>query len=483
MSRTKMRAPGNNSEKKDKYRAKKLAEKLAAAENTTAGEGPAAVGKDKKAKKEKKGMKEKKEKKDKKSNPEAVAEPTLETPAAESAAAPTTAESEAPAAAKDASSPSKKRKRDTTTSEIEIDVTLPEPPSKKALRKLKKHPDLADKLIKPSPVAAGASSTPKAAEKTAENFPEHSSQVRSKWGIWIGNLGFSTTRPQLEEFLTRPPSTIQRIEVTRINLPTDPRTKRNRGFAYIDFANEKALDYALQLTETLFLGRKVLIKNSNDFSGRGSGTTPDGSSSGPVKLGPNLSSKPPSKILFVGNLDFATTEEDLKAHFAFAGPIHKIRLATFEDTGKCKGFGFVDFEDIDSVKRAMLGLSAEEEAAKPALEGKEEEELAKRQKKRRFLGTRQIKMEYGEDSSVRYKKRFGKDRPEGERAERVEVEEFKPRQKRAPKADEDDWAERAWEERRQKQDKRDTDPGAVYSNDVRRTGAITESKGTKMKFD
>lgn len=464
-----MRGPGRGSEKKDKFRAEKLAEKLAA------GEEPAGK-EDKKAKKEKKdsSKKEKKEKKDKKPAPEAAAaaaEPTSETPTAESAA-PT-------AAPKDASSPTKKRKRDSTTSEIEIDVTLPEPPSKKALRKLKKHPDLADKLIKPSPVAA-----PGTAPKPAEEFPEHSSQARSKWGIWIGNLGFSTTRPQLEEFLTRPPSTIQRIEVTRINLPTDPHTKRNKGFAYIDFANQKALDYALTLTETLFLGRKVLIKNSNDFSGRGSGTALDGSG-GPVKLGPNLASKPPSKILFVGNLDFATTEEDLKSHFAFAGPIQKIRLATFEDTGKCKGFGFVDFEDIDSVKRAMLGLSAEEEAAKPGLEGKEEEELAKRQRKRRFLGTRQIKMEYGEDSSVRYKKRFGKERPEGEkeeRGERVEVEERQPRKKRAPKA-EDDWAERAWEEKRQRQDKRDSNPGAVYSNDVRRTGAITESKGTKMKFD
>ncbi|RPB11241.1 hypothetical protein P167DRAFT_536970, partial [Morchella conica CCBAS932] len=423
MSRTKMRGPGRGSEKKDKFRATKLVEKLAAAENTTAGEEPAEGEDKKKAKKEKKDKKEKKEKKEKKDKK----------PAPEAAESAAPAESEAPptAAPEDASSPSKKRKRDTTTSEIEIDVTLPEPPSKKALRKLKKHPDLADKLIKPSPVAA-----PGTTPKPAEEFPEHSSQARSKWGIWIGNLGFSTTRPQLEEFLTRPPSTIQRIEVTRINLPTDPHTKRNRGFAYIDFANQKALDYALTLTETLFLGRKVLIKNANDFSGRGSGTNPDGSG-GPVKLGPNLASKPPSKILFVGNLDFATTDEDLKSHFAFAGPIQKIRLATFEDTGKCKGFGFVDFEDIDSVKRAMLGLSAEEEAAKAGLEGKEEEELAKRQRKRRFLGTRQIKMEYGEDSSVRYKKRFGKERPEGEkegkRGERVEVEEREPRQKRAPR--------------------------------------------------
>lgn len=370
----------------------------------------------------------------------------------------------------DAETPSKKRKRDLTTSEIEINVDLPEPPSKKALRKLKKNPSLA---------AAAATTTttttdkPKPKSDKPEEFPEHASQSRSKWGIWIGNLGFSTTRPQLEELLTKAPSTIQRIEVTRINLPTDPRTKRNRGFAYIDFASEKALSYALTLTETLFYGRKVLIKDAKDFSNRNAGNPGDA-----PKLGPNLSSKPPSKILFVGNLDFETKDEDLNTHFAFAGKIVKVRLATFEDTGKCKGFGFVDFEDVESTKRALLGLSAVEELTRNSLEGKEEKELAERQKKRRFIGPRQLKMEFGEDPSVRYKKRFGKDRPDGE----TEAEAEPPRKKRAPKQDED-WAEQAWEKKREKMDKRSKDPGAAYSNDVRRTGAITESKGTRMKFD
>lgn len=371
----------------------------------------------------------------------------------------------------DAETPSKKRKRDLATDEIEINVDLPEPPSKKALRRLKKNPSLA------TAAAAAATTTSDKPKSTSddkpEEFPEHASQSRSKWGIWIGNLGYSTTRPQLEELLTKAPSKIQRIEITRINLPADPRTKRNKGFAYIDFASEEALEYALTLTETLFYGRRVLIKDAKDFTNRHAGNPGDA-----PKLGPNLSSKPPSKILFVGNLDFNTKDEDLLTHFAFAGNIVKVRLATFEDSGKCKGFCFIDFEDIESTKRALLGLSEDEESTRNSLEGKEEKELAERQKKRRFIGPRQLKMEFGEDSSVRYKKRFGKDRPEGE----AEGESESPRKKRAPKKDED-WAEQAWEKKREKMDKRSKDPGAAYSNDVRRTGAITESKGKKMKFD
>lgn len=385
----------------------------------------------------------------------------------------------------DAETPSKKRKRDLAADEIEINVDLPEPPSKKALRRLKKNPSLATAAAAAAAATTTTTTTsdkPKSksddkSDDKPEEFPEHASQSRSKWGIWIGNLGYSTTRPQLEELLTKAPSTIQRIEITRINLPTDPRTKRNRGFAYIDFASEEGLEYALTLTETLFYGRRVLIKDAKDFTNRHAGNPGDA-----PKLGPNLSSKPPSKILFVGNLDFGAKEEDLLTHFAFAGKIVKVRLATFEDSGKCKGFCFIDFEDVESTKRALLGLSEDEELMRNSLEGKEEKELAERQKKRRFIGPRQLKMEFGEDSSVRYKKRFGKDRPEGEAEGEAEGESEPPRKKRAPKKDED-WAEQAWEKKREKMDKRSKDPGAVYSNDVRRTGAITESKGKKMKFE
>lgn len=430
-------------------------------------------------KKEGKEGKERKIKKEKKSKREEK-EPTTEAQE-EKADKPESAADPDPA---DAGTPSRKRKRDLAVSEIEINVDLPEPPSKKALRKLKKNPSLAATTT----VAAAADSDkpePKPGKSTPDKpqeFSEHASQSRSKWGIWIGNLAFSTTELQLGELFTNAPSKIKPTEVTRIHLPTEQRTKRNRGFAYVDFANQTALDHALTLTETLLGGRRVLIKDAKDFSNRSAGNPGDG-----PKLGPNMTSKPPSKILFVGNLDFETKDEDLRKHFEFAGRIARVRLATFEDTNKCKGFGFVDFEDIDSTKRALLGLTEQEELMRNSLEGKDEKELAERQKKRRFIGSRQIKMEFGEDSSVRYKKRFGKDRPDAEKEQTEREREPRgKREMRRPPKQEEDWAEQAWERKREKMammDKRSKDPGAAYSNDVRRTGAITESKGKRIKFD
>jgi len=424
-------------------------------------------GKDKKNKKDKKAKEDKKGRRERKG---ANAQPEHK------AEEPTTQET----AEADSSIPSK-RKRDTT--EIEIDIHAPEPPSKKTLRKLKKSG------VAPISISSGSTSTravtaPTTAPTTAskpESFPEHASQSRSKWGIWIGNLAFSVTKPDLETFFTKPPSTIPRIGITRINLPTNPQTRRNKGFAYVDFSSEGSLNHALTLTESLWNGRPVLIKNAKDFSSRTS--TPA------VKLGADMGKNPPSRILWVGNLDFATKEEDLANHFAFAGKIVKVRLTTFEDTGKCKGFGFVDFEDEDSVKRAMLGLSPEDKAKLETAEGKQEEELDRLRKKRGFIGSRKVKMEYGEDPSVRYKKRFGKEKDAqgnedvtkgapvalmGSRGRLVATGGAGEREKDTRPA-----------EQRSKFDnpKRPFNPGAAYSGDSRRTGAITESKGKRVKFD
>jgi RNA recognition motif-containing protein len=363
---------------------------------------------------------------------------------------------------------SKKRKRAAISGdELQIDLSAPEPPSKKTLRKIKKNPALAEKLVvkaaKKAPKPSTADST---AEAPKKEFPEHASQSRSKWGVWMGNLAFTTTSSGLQEFLTRDPSTITREDITRINLPMSS-TGKNKGFAYVDFKTKQALDCALSLTEGLIGGRRVLIKSANDFSNR-----PAAAAENAPKAGANISRNPPSKILYVGNLDFDINEGDLKNHFAFAGKVLRVRLATFEDSGKCKGFGFVDFDDEGSVRRAMLGLTPEEEEVYEELEGKIEVEILKKRRNRGIVGTRPVAMEYGQDPATRYKKRFGKKNEEsalgGDMSSQPNngVDQKVGEQKRHWKG----------------ADNRSADAGAVYSRDARRSGAITASAGRKMTF-
>jgi len=51
------------------------------------------------------------------------------------------------------------------------------------------------------------------------------------------------------------------------------------------------------------------------------------------------------KKLYVGNLSFETTENDLKELFRQAGSVETVRIITDRSTGRSKGFGFVEMQD------------------------------------------------------------------------------------------------------------------------------------------
>jgi RNA recognition motif-containing protein len=62
------------------------------------------------------------------------------------------------------------------------------------------------------------------------------------------------------------------------------------------------------------------------------------------------------KSIFVGNLPWSVTTEDLKAKFSEFGTVLSARVMTDQMTGKAKGFGFVDMEDADAAK-AIAAMS------------------------------------------------------------------------------------------------------------------------------
>ena len=51
------------------------------------------------------------------------------------------------------------------------------------------------------------------------------------------------------------------------------------------------------------------------------------------------------KKLYVGNLSFQTTETELKELFGQSGPVETVRIITDRETGRSKGFGFVEMQD------------------------------------------------------------------------------------------------------------------------------------------
>jgi cold-inducible RNA-binding protein len=62
------------------------------------------------------------------------------------------------------------------------------------------------------------------------------------------------------------------------------------------------------------------------------------------------------KKIFVGNLDFAATEESIRALFEPYGAVESAKLMTDRDTGRSRGFAFVEMADADA-ERAIAAVN------------------------------------------------------------------------------------------------------------------------------
>jgi RNA recognition motif-containing protein len=66
------------------------------------------------------------------------------------------------------------------------------------------------------------------------------------------------------------------------------------------------------------------------------------------------------KNLFVGNLSFQTTESDLRALFEPFGQIGRVHMAMDRETGRARGFGFVEMTNDEEAKKAIAALDGKE---------------------------------------------------------------------------------------------------------------------------
>jgi cold-inducible RNA-binding protein len=63
------------------------------------------------------------------------------------------------------------------------------------------------------------------------------------------------------------------------------------------------------------------------------------------------------KNIFVGNLDFAATDSSVRGMFEQFGSVDRVNLVTDRDTGRSRGFAFVEMSNTDEADRAIAGLN------------------------------------------------------------------------------------------------------------------------------
>ena len=71
------------------------------------------------------------------------------------------------------------------------------------------------------------------------------------------------------------------------------------------------------------------------------------------------------KKLYVGNLPFSVNEDSLSAKFSEAGNVESVKIIIDRESGRSKGFGFVEFSNDDEAKAAIDKFNGEEIDGRP----------------------------------------------------------------------------------------------------------------------
>ena len=85
-----------------------------------------------------------------------------------------------------------------------------------------------------------------------------------------------------------------------------------------------------------------------------------------------------SDRVFVGNLNYSTTSEELEAFLGTAGTVLDVRIPTDRDSGRPRGFAFARFSDASEARRAIEELDGRELSGRRVAIKEAEEKKLKR---------------------------------------------------------------------------------------------------------
>ncbi|CCD24598.1 Nsr1p NDAI_0D02840 [Naumovozyma dairenensis CBS 421] len=127
-------------------------------------------------------------------------------------------------------------------------------------------------------------------------------------------------------------------------------TDRSRGYGYVDFEDKSYAEKAIQEMQGKEIdGRPINVDMST--------SKPAGGNDRAKKFGDVPSE--PSDTLFLGNLSFNADKDNIYETFSKYGEIISVRIPTHPETEQPKGFGYVQFSNIEDAKKALEGLQGE----------------------------------------------------------------------------------------------------------------------------
>ncbi|KJX96077.1 hypothetical protein TI39_contig840g00008 [Zymoseptoria brevis] len=179
--------------------------------------------------------------------------------------------------------------------------------------------------------------------------PELDQEERDKRTVFVQQLAAALRTKQLKAFFE------QSGPVVEAQIVKDRVSGRSKGVGYVEFADEESVQKALELTGQKLMNIPIIVQLTEAEKNRQARTS-EGQ--------PTQSNGIPFHRLYVGNIHFSIEESDLRDVFEPFGELEFVQLQK-EDTGRSKGYGFVQFAKSDEAKIALEKMNGFEVAGRP----------------------------------------------------------------------------------------------------------------------
>ncbi|KAI7888434.1 uncharacterized protein EV154DRAFT_517904 [Mucor mucedo] len=173
---------------------------------------------------------------------------------------------------------------------------------------------------------------------------------RDRRTVFVTQLAARLTTRELEDFFS------QAGRLREAKIITDRNSRKSKGVGYVEFYEESSVQNALALSGQKLLGIPVIVQLSEAEKNRLAMQAQRNA------LG--VTTEPLYQRLYVGSLHFSLTDDDVRQIFEPFGALDFVNLHKDPETGRSKGFGFIQYKNGEDAKQALEKMNGFELAGR-----------------------------------------------------------------------------------------------------------------------